>query len=46
MTLITSLVIKLFTIILETIGTIATYTPCASYFDEPEVPDELTKIND
>ena len=35
--------IKFFTTILEFIGT-AGDSVCASYFDEPEVPEELTKL--
>ena len=35
MTVLVDLIIKLF-------GTIASFTPCTTYFDEPEVPEELT----
>ncbi|MGC9631176.1 cyclic lactone autoinducer peptide AgrD [Staphylococcus epidermidis] len=38
-----NLFIKFFTTILEFIGTVAGDV-CASYFDEPEVPEELTKL--
>ncbi|AUJ52858.1 cyclic lactone autoinducer peptide [Staphylococcus hominis] len=44
MTFITDLFIKLFSLILETVGTLASYSPCATYFDEPEVPKELTNL--
>lgn len=44
MTLFADLFIKLFTFVLETVGTLASYTPCATYFDEPEVPEELTNL--
>ena len=44
MTFITQLFIKLFSLILETVGTLASYSPCATYFDEPEVPQELTDL--
>ncbi|MCI2774921.1 cyclic lactone autoinducer peptide AgrD [Staphylococcus petrasii] len=44
MTFITNLFIKLFSIVLETIGNIATISTCATYFDEPEVPEELTNL--
>ena len=39
-----NLFIKFFTTILEFIGTVAGDSVCASYFDEPEVPEELTKL--
>ncbi|UDI77886.1 cyclic lactone autoinducer peptide [Staphylococcus taiwanensis] len=44
MTLFADLFIKLFTFVLETIGNIATISTCATYFDEPEVPKELTNL--
>lgn len=39
-----NLFIKFSTTILEFIGTVAGDSVCASYFDEPEVPEELTKL--
>ena len=44
MTFITDLFIKLFSLVLETVGTLASYTVCSGYFDEPEVPEELTNL--
>ena len=44
MTFITQLFIKLFSFFLETIGNIATINTCGGYFDEPEVPQELTDL--
>ena len=44
MTFITDLFIKLFSLILETVGTLASYNVCGGYFDEPEVPKELTNL--
>ncbi|WP_317955905.1 cyclic lactone autoinducer peptide [Staphylococcus haemolyticus] len=45
MTLLFDLFIKFFSFLLESVGTLASYTPCATYFDEPEVPEELTNLN-
>ena len=45
MTVLVDLIIKLFTFLLQSIGTIASFTPCTTYFDEPEVPEELTNAN-
>ena len=42
MTVLFDLFIKFFSFLLESVGTIASYTPCTTYFDEPEVPEELT----
>lgn len=42
MTVLLNLIIKLFTFLIQSIGTIASFTPCTTYFDEPEVPEELT----
>ncbi|RIL40427.1 cyclic lactone autoinducer peptide [Staphylococcus epidermidis] len=28
------------------IGNAAKYNPCASYLDEPQVPEELTKLDE
>ena len=39
-----NLFIKFFTMIFEFIGFVAGANPCASYFDEPEVPNELSKL--
>lgn len=39
-----NLVLKFFTIIFEFIGFVAGANPCALYYDEPEVPDELSKL--
>ena len=39
-----NLFIKFFTMIFEFIGFVAGANPCASYFDEPEVPKELSKL--
>lgn len=44
MTFFTDLFIKLFSLILETVGTLATYSTCYGYFDESEVPEELTNL--
>ncbi|BGE81971.1 AgrD protein [Staphylococcus petrasii] len=44
MTFITNLFIKFFAFVLETVGTLASHTACATYFDEPEVPEELTNL--
>ena len=44
MTFITDLFIKLFSLILETVGTLASYNVCGGYFDESEVPEELTNL--
>ncbi|MBI5973697.1 cyclic lactone autoinducer peptide AgrD [Staphylococcus caledonicus] len=35
---------KFFTAILETLGNVAAYKVCVVYFDEPEVPEELTNL--
>ena len=43
MTFITDLFIKLFSLILETVGTLASFT-LWWLFDEPEVPKELTNL--
>ncbi|MGN5882448.1 MULTISPECIES: cyclic lactone autoinducer peptide AgrD [Staphylococcus] len=34
-------IFKLFAFIFEKIGNLAKWYPCAGYFDEPEVPQEL-----
>ncbi|MEB6613323.1 cyclic lactone autoinducer peptide AgrD [Staphylococcus pasteuri] len=39
-----NLFLKFFTSIMEFVGLVAGANPCAGYFDEPEVPDELTKL--
>ena len=39
-----NLFIKFCTMIFEFIGFVAGANPCASYFDEPEVPKELSKL--
>lgn len=44
MTFFTQLFIKLFSLFLETVGNIATINTCGGYFDEPEVPQELTNL--
>lgn len=44
MTFFTDLFIKLFSLVLETVGTFASKTVCSGYFDEPEVPKELTNL--
>ena len=43
MTVLVDLIIKLFTFLLQSIGTIASFTPCTTYFDEPEVPEGANK---
>ncbi|AGZ24791.1 cyclic lactone autoinducer peptide AgrD [Staphylococcus warneri] len=37
-------VLNIFTKIFETIGLVAGANPCVMYYDEPEVPEELSKI--
>ncbi|MFU0769229.1 cyclic lactone autoinducer peptide AgrD [Staphylococcus pasteuri] len=39
-----NLFLKFFTSIMEFVGFVAGYSPCANFFDEPEVPKELTQI--
>lgn len=39
-----NLFLKFFTMIFELIGFVAGANPCQLYYDEPEVPEELTKI--
>ena len=45
MTVLFDLFIKFFSFLLESVGTLASYTPCATYFDEPEVPQELIDLH-
>ena len=42
MTVLVDLIIKLFYISFTINWYIASFTPCTTYFDEPEVPEELT----
>ncbi|PTF02508.1 cyclic lactone autoinducer peptide [Staphylococcus devriesei] len=44
MMFITDLFFKFFAAILETLGNVAAYKPCFGYFDEVEVPEELTNL--
>ena len=37
---------KFFSKILELVGSVATIKTCVLYFDEPEVPKELTELHD
>ena len=39
-----NLFFKFFTSIMEFVGFVAGYSPCTNFFDETEVPSELTKI--
>ncbi|AXZ22998.1 cyclic lactone autoinducer peptide [Staphylococcus warneri] len=39
-----NLFFKFFTSILEFVGFVAGANPCAMFYDEPEVPSELTKL--
>lgn len=38
-----NLFFKFFTSIMEYVGFVAGANPCSAYFDEPEVPKELTQ---
>ena len=44
MTFFTDLFIKLFSLVLETVRKKKKKTVCSGYFDEPEVPEELTNL--
>lgn len=44
MTTLINLFFSLFTSIIEKIGTVATYSLCTFWYDEPQVPEELTKL--
>ncbi|MGX0679441.1 AgrD protein [Staphylococcus capitis] len=39
-----NLIFKFFTVIFEFIGLVAGANPCQLYYDEPEVPEELSKL--
>ncbi|MBO1198325.1 cyclic lactone autoinducer peptide [Staphylococcus simiae] len=44
MTTLLNLFFNVFTTIIEKIGTVAGYSTCSLWYDEPEVPEELTKL--
>ena len=46
MNLLGGLLLKLFSNFMAVIGNAAKYKPCASYLDEPQVPEELTKLDE
>ena len=46
MNLLGGLFLKLFSNFMAVIGNAAKYNPCASYLDEPQVPEELTKLDE
>lgn len=39
-----NLFLNFFTTVLEKIGILAISAPCIFYYDEPEVPEELTEL--
>ncbi|EHJ07216.1 cyclic lactone autoinducer peptide AgrD [Staphylococcus simiae] len=41
-----NLFLNLFTFIIERVGNVAAYSLCSLWYDEPEVPEELTKLHE
>ena len=46
MNLLGGLLLKIFSNFSAVIGNASKYNPCSNYLDEPQVPEELTKLDE
>ena len=46
MTLLGGLLLNIFSNLTAVIGNASKYNPCVMYLDEPQVPEELTKLDE